>query len=237
VDVDEAGVRRVTVPPHLLEQDLTREHLPGLAGQRHEEVELQRGERDRLARTRHLVTGHVDRDIRHLQHLRGRRLEHAQARPDAGDELFGLERLGDVVVRPRLQTGDDVHRVRLGGEHDDGGAGLRADLAAHLQPVLAGEHEIEQDEVRSDRAERLEGAVAGRAELGLEALALEDDSDHLRQRRIVIDHQDACIHDAHCSKPPGRRCGGLAPERPQSVRQCPHRPSASRRRTRGRMDG
>ena len=44
VHVDQPGVRRVPVTPDLLEQHLTGEDLPGLAGQRDQQVELQRGE-------------------------------------------------------------------------------------------------------------------------------------------------------------------------------------------------
>src|SRR5438874_4615099 len=43
VDVNEPGVGRVPVAPDLLEQHLAGEHLPRLAGQRDEQVELQRG--------------------------------------------------------------------------------------------------------------------------------------------------------------------------------------------------
>ena len=46
VDVDQAGVGGVLVAPHLLQQGLAAEHLHRLAGQGHEEVELQRSEGD-----------------------------------------------------------------------------------------------------------------------------------------------------------------------------------------------
>src|SRR4051812_40278944 len=59
VHVDQSGVRGVPVAPHLLEQQLAGEHLPRLAGQRDEQVELERGERDR-----HPVPGDlVGRDV------------------------------------------------------------------------------------------------------------------------------------------------------------------------------
>src|SRR5690606_18964232 len=63
VDVHQAGVGRVAVAPHLLEQHLAGEDLARLAGQRHEEVELQRGQRDGLAGPGHLVAGHVDGQV------------------------------------------------------------------------------------------------------------------------------------------------------------------------------
>src|SRR5699024_5879964 len=53
VDVDQAGVRGVAVPPELLQQDLAREDLAGLARQRDQQVELQRGEADLFAVAAH----------------------------------------------------------------------------------------------------------------------------------------------------------------------------------------
>ena len=50
VDVDQAGVAGVAVAPDLLEQHLAREDLPGLAGERDEQVELQRRQRERRRR-------------------------------------------------------------------------------------------------------------------------------------------------------------------------------------------
>ena len=38
---------------------------------------------------------------------------------DARRQLLGLERLGDVVVGARLETGDHVVGVGPGGDHDD----------------------------------------------------------------------------------------------------------------------
>ena len=49
VDVDETGVTGVAVAPHLLQQHLAGEDLPRLARERDQQVELQRGERERLA--------------------------------------------------------------------------------------------------------------------------------------------------------------------------------------------
>lgn len=52
VHVDQSGVAGVPVAPDLLEEHLTGEHLPGLAGQG-DEVELERGEREPLVATGH----------------------------------------------------------------------------------------------------------------------------------------------------------------------------------------
>src|SRR5438477_4690473 len=64
VDVNEPGVGRVPVAPDLLQQHLAGEDLPRLAGERDQQVELERGQRDLLAVALDLVRLHVDRDRR-----------------------------------------------------------------------------------------------------------------------------------------------------------------------------
>ena len=60
--VNEPGVRSVPITPDLLEQDLAGEDLTGFAGQRDEEIELERGQVDWGAVASYLVRGHIDRD-------------------------------------------------------------------------------------------------------------------------------------------------------------------------------
>src|SRR3954451_22856690 len=63
VHVDQPGVGGVSVAPHLLEQQLAGEDLPWFAGQRDQQVELQRGQRDRHPVTGDLVGRDVDLDV------------------------------------------------------------------------------------------------------------------------------------------------------------------------------
>jgi hypothetical protein len=184
----------VAVAPDLLEQHLAGEDLPRLAGQRHQQVELERGERDRLAVALDRVAGHVDGQVADLEQLRRRFLAAPKAGPDARDELLGLERLDHVVVRAGLQAHDDVDGVGLGGEHDDRDAGLGADRAADVDAVGAGQHQVEQHEVRLVLAEHGERLVAVGAQGRLVALAAQDDAEHLGQGGVVVDDQHAALH-------------------------------------------
>src|SRR3954471_20702186 len=63
VDVDQPGVARVAVAPHLLEEDLAGEDLPGLAGERDEQVELEGRQRQRLVVALDRVARHVDLEV------------------------------------------------------------------------------------------------------------------------------------------------------------------------------
>src|SRR4030081_3423636 len=102
MDVHEPGVRGVAVAPDLLEEHLTGEHLTRLAGQRHRQVELQRGERDGPAFPGHLVPGDIDGEIADRQRLGRLGLRPAHPRAHPGYELLRLEGLDHVVIRPRL---------------------------------------------------------------------------------------------------------------------------------------
>src|SRR5579875_123071 len=187
VHVHQPGVRRVPVTPDLLEQHLTGEHLPWLAGERDQQVELQRRKAERLAVPLDRMAGHVDRHVPDLQHLRRRLIRPAQPGPDPGDEFLGFERLEDVVVRPGLKPQDHVHGVGLRRQHDDRHARLAPDLTTHIDPVRTGQHQVEQHQIGPGLTEDLKCLVPVGYERRLEPLAAEHDAEHLRERRVVID--------------------------------------------------
>src|SRR5579862_9248139 len=80
---------------------------------------------------------------------RGGALEAAEDSLDAGEELAGSERLGDVVVGSELEAEDALVFSRTRGEEDDGdGAqrGVVAETAADVESVAAGDHDVEKKE-------------------------------------------------------------------------------------------
>src|SRR5699024_2409106 len=89
VDVHQARVRAVAVPPHVAQQHVAGEDLPRLARQLREQVELERGEGDQLIAAAHLVPVDVDGQVTDRQLLRGRLLRPAHPRLDPGHELLG----------------------------------------------------------------------------------------------------------------------------------------------------
>jgi hypothetical protein len=109
--------------------------------------------------------------------------------PDSRYQLLGLEGLGDIVVRPGLQTCHDVDGVGLGGQHHDRHTGLGSDVPTNVHAVASGEHQIQQDEVRLRVAECSERLVAVGAPDRVEAFVPEHDGQHFGKRGVVIDNQ------------------------------------------------
>src|SRR5690554_4811314 len=113
----------------------------GVAGGQHVDLvapfQLPGGQAEHKVAEGHLVVldGRCPGNLRRLA---------AQYGLDAGHQLTGVERLGQVVVGAQLQPLDTAGFVALGGEHDDRGAvALLAQALAGLEPILAGQHQVE----------------------------------------------------------------------------------------------
>ena len=124
MNVDQAGIGRVLVAPHLAEQLLAGEDLPRRASQSDQQLELQRSQGDDRVAALDLVTGDVDVEVTGAHVLGRPGVGTAQTGRDAGQQLLGLEGLGHVVVSPGLQTGNDVLGVGPRGQHNDRHVGL-----------------------------------------------------------------------------------------------------------------
>ncbi len=78
-------------------------------------------------------------------------LEAPQHGLDAGHQLTGSERLGDVIVRAQLQAKNAIVFARAGGEENDGNrgkAGMATQTAAHIETISAGNHDVEKKQRR-----------------------------------------------------------------------------------------
>ena len=119
---------------------------------------------------------------------------------DAGHELTGAERLGEVVVGADGQADDEVGLGIAGREHQHRDRALALDLAAHVEAVETREHEVEHHQVGLELAAALHarGAVGGDGDR--EALAAQTGGHGLCDRRLVLDHDDR-------AREGGSRCG------------------------------
>src|SRR5918998_411919 len=137
VYVDRALVAEL-VAPHPREQGAAREDPARVGGQRHQKLELGVRKVDLLAAHGDPAAGQV-----YLQAVVGelvlaltrgyRRPAHDRTHPR--HELPDGERLGYVVICPKLQTHDPVYLVVLRREHNDRHIALRTDSATHLRAV------------------------------------------------------------------------------------------------------
>ena len=217
----------MAVAPDLLQQHLAGEDLARLAGERDQQVELQRRQLHLLAVAADRVGRHVDGDLvagrTDGQHLRRHVLAPAQPGPHPGHQLLGLERLDHVVVGAGLQPEHHVDGVALGGQHHDRHAGLAPDGAGHVDAAHARQHQVEQDDVGSVVAERGQRPFAVRDEGRHEALAAQHDAEHLGEGGVVIDHEYPGSHGVYRSIPVRLECSASprhrSAERPRAPQQ------------------
>ena len=101
--------------------------------------------------------------------------------------------LGDIVVGPGFQPGEDVGVIVPDGQHQDRHAGdlaVGADRPADFQAAHVGQIDVENDDVRPDLAGLL-GRIAALGDLvNCVAGPAEDGSEQGAIRRAVIDDQD-----------------------------------------------
>ena len=113
------GGRIAPDPPHEL---LAGEHASRVAGHEPQQVELTRGQAERLVVPDHVSARRVDDEPVEGQLLVGHDVELGapQHGANAGSELTGRERLRNVVVGAELEPDDPVGLLAAGGQHDHG---------------------------------------------------------------------------------------------------------------------
>src|SRR5918997_2234238 len=116
--------------------------------------------------------------------------EAAQNGLDPRLELFGVERLGCVVVGPELQPHNLVHRLALRREQDYGDVALLAHLLQDLEPAHPRQHDVQYDEIQglpSEYPERLDPVLRRQHPI---TLRRQHDGSHLKERSVVINQQN-----------------------------------------------
>ena len=189
MDVHGPALAGKGVAPDVLDQLLPGKHLAGVAQQQAQHFKLLLGQDGLLSPDPDDVLPRI-----HLQNAAAEgavlRLRPPQQRPDAGEQLHHPEGLGDIVIRPAVQTQDLVVLRPLGGEHDDGKLGCAdsaPQLFQHAQPVLLRQHHIQQHQrghlVRHGVPEFRRQAEAS----GLPALAVEGVDDKIPDAVVVFE--------------------------------------------------
>jgi exopolysaccharide production protein ExoY len=94
------------------------------------------------------MAGRVEQQIAGAYFGRAQGLRTAQERAQAGEELFEIEGLGEVIVGARIEAGDAVVDGAASGEHQDGGAKSGGtQFGANGVAVFHGDHHVEHDQI------------------------------------------------------------------------------------------
>ncbi len=134
----------------------------------------------------------------HLDHLvhRGGR-DPAHHRMQASSQLLGRERLGDVVIGPRLETADLVFFLATSGEHhhrDLAGHLILLELLDELDTAATGHHPVQHDEFGVGFT-HLRQSIGKIFRLNrLVSLLLQHETEHFADRCLVLNHQNSLSH-------------------------------------------
>ncbi len=195
VKLDDVRLSAEVIIPHPIEDLSLAEYAPRVTYQVPEQFKLCRRQLDQRTVPANLAGILVHGQIAdHEQAFAGgpRDVCPAQQPAQPGEHLFQAERLGDVVVTARGDTGDPVFdRVAGGKEEHAHPWASRANPAQHLKPVEVGQHDVKDDRIRLELSRGADSGAAIAGGLYLPALVAEDAGQDLRQGRFVIDHEDA----------------------------------------------
>ena len=115
-------------------------------------------------------------------------------------QLGHAERLGQVIVRTKTETGQHRRFIGAGRQKQNRRVRLGANAAADGKAVLTGHHHIQQDAV-CPAAERIGQLCAGGAGLHRMAVALQRGFQQCAEVVVIIDCQNVCHNSPfYCSK-------------------------------------
>ena len=128
---------------------VTRDDSTRGVNQEFENVIFDGGHRDRGPVGRDLACRGDELDSSGLEDLGflggpDRAAEHG---PDPGHQLFRPERLGQIIVGPRVQTGHAVCLGRAGRQHDHRDLALAPDQSEQLETVEPRHHHVQEQQV------------------------------------------------------------------------------------------
>jgi len=159
-----------------------------------QQLELGGAQLERLPHPGHTIGRGVQRQIAHGHRRRGLFwCAPAQHRTDAGKQLTGGKRLGNVVVGTDIETGHTIGLVAARREHQNRHrtrACVGSPFSGERQTALAGQHPVQQNHVGQHRIELPLGGFAVQRPRGLKAVVAQIHGDQLGDRRLVFHDQD-----------------------------------------------
>jgi hypothetical protein len=164
VGIHGTGVDIRTHAPDLVQQMVAGEELPRVGKQIPGQVEFLLREFHRVAVDAHPLLFTVELVNTDLQHGLPARLQTAGQCLDPGDELPLLDRLGQVIIRARAETRNDVLFPIAHGGHQHGGIppDPLADLPNDFVPLHVRKDPVDHEQIEVALAQRIEERRAGR---------------------------------------------------------------------------
>ena len=180
---------------HRLRQLLPCHHFSGRTHQGLQQTEFHIGQVEQHA----VAAGYPGRGI-HLQAHHGQKVPgagrlgfsaSAQNRPDSGQQLARVKRLGQIVVRPYLQAHNAIDIVAAGREQQNThGRCRRAQTAKHLETIQARQHHVEQSDGVVPAQSLSQTGFAVMRQRDVVAVPAEIVAQHRAQFHVVVDEED-----------------------------------------------
>src|SRR5436190_5147967 len=156
-------------------------------------VEFTSSQMDFAVRTHGAAISKINPKLTDLDGLSGR-LCPSQHRTDPCDELFDLERLGDVVVSSQRKSAQLVGFLTTSREDDHAAASTLPEPAEHLEPRTVGQHDVQNHESRQELLAGDQGLVSGGNASDVEPVDRQVVEQQPSDARIIFDDQDALTH-------------------------------------------
>ena len=176
----------------MLDQLGAADHLALVVHQIGQELIFLRGQLHRLAGLGHLARARVEADVAGDQLGAGIARRAADQRAQAGDQLLGLERLGEIIVGAGIEPRDLVRPAVARGQHQHRHlAAFLAPAVEHGEPVDLGQAEIEDHRVIAFGRAEIMAVLAVGGEVDGIARAFERRAQLPAEIGFVFDDQDA----------------------------------------------
>jgi len=166
--LEQGGIVDVLVAPDLLREEGMRECLAGVADKLGEDIHLepravQVDPAEVRGRIREVEFQPVGLNLLAHPFERGRGgIGAPQHGAHPGDELAGMEGLGEIVIATTVEPGDDIAgTAERGQENDTKVLVVLLQLAANLKPGAVWENDIEDGETRWLALGELQGGAGG----------------------------------------------------------------------------
>ena len=114
---------------------------------------------------------------------------------DSGKQFQHVERFGDVIVRPDLQTQNFIDRLSASTEHQNGCCNqLLAQLPANLEATFPRNHDVQDDQVEVIARRSLDARIPIRSGFYAVTFTLQAVLKGRSKPRFVFDQEDLLCH-------------------------------------------